>query len=386
MKILVIRFSSIGDIVLCTPVFRWLKSNIPNSEIHFVTKSKFKQVVRGNPNLDRVFEWENAADQSEMFSTNYDLIIDLHNNLRTRFVKLRFWGVPTRVLSKENVKKILLVIGSKNRLLNYLLKRRWFQSCFFGFSGDGNSAERSTTKPGLAVTNFRDGNSAESSTDNPGLAVTNIVVRNLSLLSDLNTDKNGLEPNSNDLALDFYVEDPANALELPQKFVALVLGGTYATKQMPLELLLKLLNSLNAKVVLLGGPGESNLAEELVGALKRLEPSAELNVLNYCGKLNLNDSAWVASKSSVVVSGDTGMAHIAAALGCNLVMVWGNTVPEFGMVPPVKQGANSHHFNVLDLDCRPCSKLGFESCPKQHFKCMNDQDSQAIRASMEKYL
>lgn len=366
MKILVIRFSSIGDIVLCTPVFRWLKSNIPNSEIHFVTKSKFKQVVRGNPNLDRVFEWENAADQSEMFSTNYDLIIDLHNNLRTRFVKLRFWGVPTRVLSKENVQKILLVIGSKNRLLNYLLKRRWFQSCFFGFSGDGNSAERSTTKPGLAV--------------------TNIVVRNLSLLSDLNTDKNGLEPNANDLALDFYVEDPANALELPQKFVALVLGGTYATKQMPLELLLKLLNSLNAKVVLLGGPGESNLAEELVGALKRLEPGAELNVLNYCGKLNLNDSAWVASKSSVVVSGDTGMAHIAAALGCNLVMVWGNTVPEFGMVPPVKQGANSHHFNVLDLDCRPCSKLGFESCPKQHFKCMNDQDSQAIRASMEKYL
>jgi len=366
MKILVIRFSSIGDIVLCTPVFRWIKSNLPESEVHFLTKGKFKQVVNGNPHLDRVFEWENAADKSEMFSTDYDLIVDLHNNLRTRLVKWRFWGVPTRVLSKENVQKMLLVGRSKYLLLNYMLKFRWIQQLFFGFSREGNSAEWGTTKHKLAV--------------------TNIVVRNLSLLSDLKIDKNGLEPSSNELELDFFVEEPSVALELPQKFVALVLGGTYATKQMPLELLVKILNQFNGSVVLLGGPAESKLADDLLNALNRLDTREGAGIFNYCGKLNLNDSAWVASKSRVVVSGDTGMAHIAAALGCNLVMVWGNTVPEFGMVPPVKQGANSHHFNVLDLDCRPCSKLGFESCPKQHFRCMNGQDSQAIRTSMEKYL
>jgi ADP-heptose:LPS heptosyltransferase len=440
MKILVIRFSSIGDIVLCTPVFRWLKSNLPESEVHFLTKGKFKQVVHGNPNLDRVFEWENAADKSEMFSTDYDLIVDLHNNLRTRLVKWRFWGVPTRVLSKENVQKMLLVGRSKNRLMYYLLKFRWIQQLFFGFSGDGNSAELGSSRHSsgdlvetnsgygnsaelgssrhssgdLVETNSGYGNSAEWSTTKYRLAVINIVVRNLSLLGDLKSheafldlnstgvvsdssgvlygsdivksDSTAFIPSSSELELDFFVEEPAIALKLPEKFAALILGGTYATKQMPLELLVKILNELKGSVVLLGGPAESNLAENLVSMLNRLESKVELNILNYCGKLNLNDSAWVASKSSVVVSGDTGMAHISAALGCNLVMVWGNTVPEFGMVPPVKQGANSHHFNVLDLDCRPCSKLGFDSCPKQHFRCMNGQDSQAIRASMEKYL
>jgi ADP-heptose:LPS heptosyltransferase len=112
----------------------------------------------------------------------------------------------------------------------------------------------------------------------------------------------------------------------------------------------------------------------------------EGRVIDFCGKLSLNDSAWVASKSKVVVSGDTGMAHIAAALGLNLVMVWGNTVPEFGMSPPVKSTANIQHFNVLGLDCRPCSKLGYGSCPKQHFGCMKYQDSDAIRVAIENYL
>jgi heptosyltransferase-2 len=363
---------------------------LPELEVHFLTKGKFKQVVNGNPHLDRVFEWENAADKSEMFSTDYDLIVDLHNNLRTRLVKWRFWGVPTRVLSKENVQKMLLVGRSKYLLLNYMLKFRWIQQLFFGFSGEGNSAEWGSSSrhisSELAGTDSGEGNSAEWGTTKHKLAVTNIVVRNLSLLSALKIDKNGLEPSSSELELDFFVEEPSVALELPQKFVALVLGGTYATKQMPLELLVKILNQFNGSVVLLGGPAESKLADDLLNALNRLDAREGSGIFNYCGKLNLNDSAWVASKSRVVVSGDTGMAHIAAALGCNLVMVWGNTVPEFGMVPPVKQGAKSHHFNVLDLDCRPCSKLGFESCPKQHFRCMNGQDSQAIRASMEKYL
>lgn len=350
MKILVIRFSSIGDIVLCTPVFRWIKSNLPESEVHFLTKSKFKHVVNGNPNLDRVFEWENEEDRAELFKLEYDLIVDLHNNLRSRIVKLRFWGVPTRVLNKENFFKALIVGRTQSRLLNFATRLPWVQKKFNGF------------------------------------AVENIVVRNLGLVKDLNERSEDCEISQSDLELNFYVEEPHQPTELPQKFAALVLGGTYATKQMPLELLLEIVHKLKGNIVLLGGPSEVSLADQLEEKIQLANSNSFLNIINYCGKLNLNDSAWVASKSSVVVSGDTGMAHIAAALGCNLIMIWGNTVPDFGMVPPIKDEANAHHFNVLDLSCRPCSKLGFKACPNKHFRCMMDQDSQSIRTAMEKYL
>jgi len=346
MKILVVRFSSIGDIVLCTPVFRWIKNYIPNSEVHFLTKSKFKQVVHGNPYIDELIEWENPMQQSQMFSSDYDLIIDLHNNLRTRLVKLRFWGVPSRTLPKQNMQKMALVLRSKGKLGKWIFGSQWTQRLFFGFSGDIHS-------------------------------VSNIVNRNLSLLTILGLIHDKLK--STDKELDFFIVNPSGTIDLPIEFATLVLGGTYATKQMPFELLEKIISKLTAPVVLIGGPAEKIVADKLVQVF-------EGRVIDFCGKLSLNDSAWVASKSKVVVSGDTGMAHIAAALGLNLVMVWGNTVPEFGMSPPVKSTANIQHFNVLGLDCRPCSKLGYGSCPKQHFGCMKNQDSDAIRVAIENYL
>lgn len=353
MKILIVRFSSIGDIVLCTPVFRWIKINIPQAEVHFLTKAKFKQVVNGNPYIDELIEWENPNQKAQMFGTDYDLIIDLHNNLRTRWVKLRFWGTPTRTLPKQNFQKMALVLSTKGSLGKWILSSRVIQRLFFGFSGDVHS-------------------------------VTNIVTRNLSLLENLGSDIKGWTQDSivfsnAERELDFFVEPPQEQLDLPDDFAAVVLGGTYFTKQLPVELLVKIIGKLEGKIVLLGGPSEKAVAEKL---------NAEFNhtLLDFCGKLSLNDSAWVTSKSRVVVSGDTGMAHIAAALGVNLVMVWGNTIPEFGMVPPVKSLSNAHHFNVLGLGCRPCSKLGFDRCPQQHFACMQNQDSEAIRAAIEKYL
>ncbi len=378
MKILVVRFSSIGDIVLCTPVFRWIKNHIPDSEVHFLTKSKFKQVVHGNPYIDKLIEWENPKQKSQMFSSDYDLIIDLHNNLRTRLVKLRFWGVPSRTLSKQNMQKMALVLRSKGNLGKWILGSQWIQRVFFGFSGDVIS-ESAVTEDSLSRSAVS-GNGFSSNT----FSVANIVSRNLELLTNLGIDPmkqnfDGFTFNAKERELDFFIDMPQQKIELPQNFAVIVLGGTYATKQMPFELLEKIISKLTVQVVLIGGPAEKIVADKLVQAF-------EERVIDFCGKISLNDSAWVASKSKVVVSGDTGMAHIAAALGLNLIMVWGNTVPEFGMSPPVKLTANIQHFNVLGLDCRPCSKLGYGSCPKQHFGCMKNQDSDAIRVAIENYL
>jgi len=95
------------------------------------------------------------------------------------------------------------------------------------------------------------------------------------------------------------------------------------------------------------------------------------NVLDLCGKLSLHDSAFLIKNSKVVITPDTGMMHIAAAFKKNIISLWGNTVPEFGMYPYMP-GEKSKIFEIKNLKCRPCSKLGFKNCPKKHFKCMND--------------
>ena len=101
------------------------------------------------------------------------------------------------------------------------------------------------------------------------------------------------------------------------------------------------------------------------------------NVTDLSGKLSLNGSAWVISKSSVVVTPDTGLMHIAAAFQKNIVSLWGNTIPEFGMYPYVDKGKRIE-MEVKGLKCRPCTKIGFKKCPKKHFRCMNDIPVQKV--------
>ena len=97
-------------------------------------------------------------------------------------------------------------------------------------------------------------------------------------------------------------------------------------------------------------------------------------VFNACGKYSLNQSASLVSQAKLVVTNDTGLMHIAAAFKKPVYSIWGNTIPAFGMSPyygnNVAAGI-SRKFETLNLDCRPCSKLGYPSCPKGHFKCMN---------------
>ena len=106
-------------------------------------------------------------------------------------------------------------------------------------------------------------------------------------------------------------------------------------------------------------------------------------IINYCGKLNLDESATVVRDAFVVVSNDTGMMHIATAFSKRLVSVWGNTTPDFGMYPYLPN-EQSKIIQVEGLKCRPCSKIGYDKCPKKHFKCMNDIDEERIVDLVEK--
>ena len=172
--------------------------------------------------------------------------------------------------------------------------------------------------------------------------------------------------------LDYFIPeaDEVNINSLPEShrknYIAFTTGAKFATKQMPVELIVKILRRLNQPVIMLGGKEDFDRAEEVKKECGHI-------IYNACGKYNLNQSASLLKQSLYVIAHDTGLMHIAAAFKKKILSVWGNTIPEFGMYPYMP-GEGSKIIEVKNLSCRPCSKIGFDKCPKGHFYCMNEID------------
>lgn len=316
-KFLIIRFSSIGDIVLTSPVARCLKNQFPEAEIHYLTKKRNADLLQANPYIDKIQFLEDSLSKTiaELKAENYDYIIDLHNNLRSLRVKLGL-KVKSFSFNKLNIQKLLLT----------LFKIDILPKC-------------------------------------------HIVDRNLATLSTfgVSDDRKGLDHF-------ISIEDEFSINELPENFrngyVAIVLAGTYATKRMPVEKYRSLISNTKFSFVLLGGKSERQLADQV------LEWNTG-NVVNFTGKLRINQSASLVKNARLVISNDTGLMHIAAAYHKKILSVWGNTAPELGM-SPYMPGEGSEILEVKGLPCRPCSKLGYHKCPKKHFRCMNDLPEERI--------
>jgi ADP-heptose:LPS heptosyltransferase len=126
MKVLVIRFSSISDIVLATPVVRVLKTQLNDAEVHFATEDKFRALVESNPYIDKVQVLGNSMTEfiKQLKVERYEYIIDLQHNLRTRIIKIAL-GVKAYSFDKLNVPKWLLVNLKINRLPNIHIVDRY---------------------------------------------------------------------------------------------------------------------------------------------------------------------------------------------------------------------------------------------------------------------
>jgi ADP-heptose:LPS heptosyltransferase len=166
----------------------------------------------------------------------------------------------------------------------------------------------------------------------------------------------------NTLAEDIKQKLPA--IDLNKPFLAFAIGAAHQTKRIPLNRCREIIAGLNLPVILLGGPGETADGNNIAQGLD--------HVINSCGLLSLDASALLVKKAQRVISPDTGMMHIAAAFQKDLISIWGNTVPAFGMTPYFAKNRQVAHTLIEheDLSCRPCSKIGYERCPKGHFKCM----------------
>jgi ADP-heptose:LPS heptosyltransferase len=318
MKILVLRFSSIGDIVLTTPVVRQLKTQVPGAQVHFATKPAYRSLLEANPYVDRTHVLSGSLRElvRELRAERFDFIVDLHNNLRTRLIRLQLPGVLGRAFDKLNFQKWLLVNFKIDQLPPlHIVDRYRAAAAPFGIRDDGGGLDY-FIPPGQEV-------------------------------------------------------DVAAALPAgfrAGQYVAVAIGAQHATKRLPPEKLIELVAKLAPRpVVLLGGPEDESTGHVIELAFQK--PISSL-IHNACGQFSLHQSASLVRQSTFVVSHDTGLMHIAAAFGKEIFSVWGNTVPQFGMYP---YRTPFQALEVLGLPCRPCSKIGFAKCPQGHFRCMRDQ-------------
>ena len=326
-KILLIRFSSIGDIVLTSPIVRALKQQT-EYELHVVTKKKYEGLYSANPHVDKVHSFDKYLSECliKLKQEKFDVIVDLQKNLRSHKLKKRL-KVKSYSFPKLNIEKWLLVNFKINKLPNVHIVDRYFK------------------------------------------AAEPIEVVN---------DKKGLE---------YYIpkEDeiiPKNIdPRLKDGYLSFVIGGQHYTKILPPEKVASIISITDLPIVLLGGADDRKRGEEIIS----LAPDSD--VINTCGELNINQSASLVKSSKVVISNDTGLMHIAAAFNKPVISIWGNTIPGFGMYPYMPENpGNSFISEVNDLRCRPCSKLGYSKCPKKHFSCMMDQDVESIVNAVKGFL
>lgn len=332
-KVLIIRFSSIGDIVLTTPVIRCVKQQL-GAEVHFLTKKSFRVVLEANPYVDQLITISKKVEEvlHVLKAAQYDLIIDLHKNLRTAKLKWLL-GAPSVAFNKLNVEKWLIVNLKVNRLPD-----------------------------------------------------AHIVDRNLATVASLGVENDGegldyFIPEKQEVELaslfgDFEIPDgmvpPVDERGNPQ-YVAFVIGAAHATKRLPMHRIVEVCRGIKRPIVLLGGPNEAEVGQSIAEQAGR-------HVLNSCGQFKLNQSASMVRQAWKVISHDTGLMHIAAAFQKEIISVWGNTIPAFGMYPYYGAQATPHEMvEVQPLSCRPCSKIGYDNCPKGHFKCMEQISIETIQ-------
>jgi len=323
-RILVIRFSSIGDIVLTSPVLRCIKKKYPQSTLYYLSKKEFIHAFSANPFIDKEIYWEGKKTIKHLKRQKFDLVVDLHKNLRTR----KIWFHLMRQRRKP-----------KWVSFNKINITKWF-------------AVRLKLKSILPK--------------------KHIVHRYMEPLN-----KVGIP--FDDKGLDYFIEKkfrvdiPADFEGLtPYSYYAYAIGGQHETKKLPFEKQVQLLNQLNKPTILLGGNGDKAHAELLTKEIP--------NCFNACGRYNLQESASVLEQARKVITHDTGLMHIAAALLKPIISIWGNTIPEFGMYPFYPANFYDYENRILEVDvfCRPCSKIGYKKCPYGHFNCMRLQDFSEI--------
>ncbi len=321
-KILIIRLSSIGDILLTTPLLRILRKRFPEARIDFVIKARFAELLRTNPNINELIPLDPENGQEGLLevrrrikATGYDLVIDIHKNFRSLYLRRAIPHVRVVTHSKQLLKRFLLIKAGLNLFheitpmhLRYIRAvRRW------GIVDDG-------------------------------------------------------------LGLEFFLDATADrqiALRLAERdgsrlLVGMAAGAGFETKRWPAEYFLTVAKRLQiecaADILLLGNKADREITSPMAVALGS-------GVYDWVGTLSLQQSAAALARCHLLITNDTGLMHLACALKVPVIAIFGPTTRELGFFPV---GPKAEVIENESLSCRPCTHMGSHRCPKGHFRCMQD--------------
>jgi lipopolysaccharide heptosyltransferase II len=333
-KTLVIRFSSIGDIVLSTPLLRVLRARFPQAQIDYVTRTEYAELVKSNSNLNHTYAFDAAGGfdslrdlKKKIREEKYDLIVDIHDSLRSKYLR-SLPGAKRVVVDKRVLERSMLVNLKKNiyRGIVSVVDRYIEPLRQFGIENDGK----------------------------------------------------GLELHIPDEIL-FRVSGKIATLKLNrfENVVGLCPGARHFTKRWPAERFTRVgiecAQNLDAKVILFGGEADSHLCDQICREIN--EKAGPERATSMCGKLTLLESAAAMEYCDIVITNDTGLMHLAAAMHKKIIAVFGSTVREFGFFPYDK---NAVVLERRELECRPCSHIGRSECPEKHFRCMTEIDPNLV--------
>lgn len=305
-RILIIRLSSLGDILLTTPLIRTIKKKYPHIRIDYLLKAEYSELIKNNPHINQIHLYKKEEFKNinqSLAAQNYNLIIDLHNNFRSRKITA-ILKIKTLRFKKYSLRKFLLVKTKINLMKNL-----------------PSIPERYAATLGLEL-------------DNDGI--------------ELHSDKN-----------------PSNILSELKNIVGICPGAKHFTKRYPVEYqihLCKLLVQSNFNVVLFGGKIDESICREISSKVPQvINLQNDDDILQTVSDMRLCD---------IIICNDSGLMHVASSLNKKLFTIFGSTVKEFGFMP--YNCDKSVIVENKNLSCRPCSHIGRASCPKSHFKCMND--------------
>jgi heptosyltransferase-2 len=332
-RILVIRFSSLGDLVLMIPMLRALRIKYPTAIIEVVTKARFADLFKAVRDIDRLhlLEKEDITGLFKMAAHlrrhKYDLLIDAHNVIRSRTLSLLLKADYKVRLKKEHMKKILLIRGRPMPAGE--------------FSSQIDRYLKITDSIGVP---------------HPEKPVLLNISEDIRLVVQEKLDRNGRDA---------------------RDLIAIAPGARWTPKRWPEESFRKVALDLAEKgfcVILVGSGNERELCE-------RIRKGNPL-IINLAGSLKIHETAAALEISRCLVTNDSAPMHIAEAVDTPVVAIFGPTVREFGFSPHLP------HSIVIDnvLECRPCSRNGATPCRFETLECLTSIGNERVLESVAKIL
>jgi heptosyltransferase II len=331
-NVLAVRFSSIGDVLLTTPLFRAIRQRHPAARITVLTKEAYAPLLSHNPHIERVIGVASGRPltsvAAELRAGGYTYRLDLHDSLRTRLLRTLVPG-RWRTYPKHRMARTLLIYTKRNL--------------------------------------YRDRRP--------------VAERYFSAARDLGVVPDGKPPEFVlGVAAEREVGDWLGSVGVTQSgpLIAVAPGAAHATKRWPLEHWRALIGRLIARgldVAIVGGADDKSIGAEL-------SQTGDGRAVSAAGALGLQATGALLRRSVALVSGDTGVMHMASGVGTPVVALFGPTVEAFGFFPYTSRA------NVVELalSCRPCSSKGSPRCPLGHHRCMIDIAPEMVYDAAARFL